>query len=126
MTRALAMIAHDRLKVELVDWARDNLNTLRTWDIVATKTTGTLLRDTFGKMLNVETVLSGPQGGDQQIGALIAEGEVAGLIFLIDPLSPHPPDVDVKAPLRLATLRELPAVYNKAMAQAVLDFLSHA
>ena len=124
MTVQLAMIAHDRLKDDLVGWARANLPALARHEIVATRTTGTLLRDTFGDALRIETVLSGPQGGDQQIGARIAEGQVNALIFLVDPLSPHPHDVDVKALLRLATLHSLPSAYNLATADAVLCAVS--
>ena len=93
---------------------------LATCDIVATGTTGGLIAMANPK-LRVRALKSGPLGGDQQIGALIAEGLVDAMIFLVDPLTPMPHDVDVKALMRLAVLYDIPMALNIATAQMMLD-----
>ncbi|HLT22824.1 MAG TPA: methylglyoxal synthase, partial [Bacteriovoracaceae bacterium] len=100
MKRTIALIAHDNLKNTMVDWVLSNKNQLSQFDIWATGTTGKRIIEASG--LNVHCLKSGPLGGDQQIGAGIAEGKVDAVIFFWDPLAPHPHDVDVKALLRIA------------------------
>jgi methylglyoxal synthase len=115
--REIALIAHDNKKADLISWARYNLELLKSHHLVATGTTGRLLSDELG--LEVTTVLSGPLGGDQQIGARIAECLVDLLIFFWDPLEPQPHDPDVKALLRLAVVWNVPVACNRSSA----DFL---
>jgi methylglyoxal synthase len=114
----LAIVAHDDKKEEAVKWAAARSTVLVQHQLFATGTTGTRLVEATG--LNVTRMLSGPLGGDQQIGALIAEDRIDALIFFIDSLSPHPHDVDVKALIRIATLKNIPLALNSATADAVL------
>ncbi|MFV0421585.1 methylglyoxal synthase [Oleidesulfovibrio sp.] len=116
--RNIGMVAHDERKQDLLDWVKDNLNALKGHHIFATGTTGNLLKKTFPE-LDVTPMKSGPLGGDQQLGAMISDGKLDMLFFLIDPMAPHPHDVDIKALLRLAVLYNIPAAYNRSTA----DFL---
>jgi methylglyoxal synthase len=100
MPLTIALIAHDRTKPALADWARRHESILAAHRLIATATTGSIIRDTCPD-LEIATVKSGPLGGDQQIGAMIAEGRIDALVFFPDPLTPMPHDVDVKALLRL-------------------------
>jgi methylglyoxal synthase len=117
--KRLALIAHDNRKEALLEWARYNRETLADHDLHATGTTGTLLADELG--LTVNRFLSGPLGGDQQVGAAIAEGRIDFVIFFWDPLEPHPHDVDVKALLRIAVVYNVPIACNRATADFVLS-----
>src|SRR5580692_8511996 len=98
--RRIALIAHDNKKQDMLEWAEYNMDLLAGHELFATATTGHLLEEQLG--LPVTCFRSGPYGGDQQIGARIAEGEIDLLVFLWDPLEPHPHDPDVKALLRVA------------------------
>lgn len=117
----VVLIAHDNKKVALVDWARGHLSFLQQADLYATGTTGALLEAELG--LSLHRFKSGPLGGDQQIGARIAEGEVDAVIFLLDPLAPHPHDVDVKALLRIAAVYDVLMACNRTTADAVIRSL---
>jgi methylglyoxal synthase len=117
--KRIALIAHDNCKSDLVDWARYNRGTMSRHELFATGTTGALL----GRELDlaVTPYLSGPLGGDQQVGAAIAEGRLDFVIFFWDPLEPHPHDVDVKALLRIAVVYNIPIACNRSTADFVLS-----
>lgn len=117
--KRLALIAHDNCKGDLLDWARFNRGTLAAHDLYATGTTGALLATELG--LPVVRFLSGPLGGDQQVGAAIVEGRLDFVIFFWDPLEPHPHDVDVKALLRIAVVYNIPIACNRATADFLLS-----
>lgn len=127
MPRIIALVAHDNQKSILVQWVAHNREILYHHNLVCTGTTGSLVEKTIGEMngkggrqpQNVVKLKSGPLGGDQQLGAMIAEGKIDIVIFLWDPMEPQPHDVDVKALLRLAVLYNIPTACNKATA----DFL---
>ena len=118
MTKRLALVAHDAKKDALVAWAARHTAELGDFDLFATGTTGGRLADDAG--LTLTRLLSGPLGGDAQLGAMIAEGALDGLIFFIDPMTAVPHDVDVKSLLRLAILYDTPLAVNEASATAVL------
>jgi methylglyoxal synthase len=117
--KKIALIAHDHRKQELLAWARYNRATLSDHELCATGTTGELLSDELG--LPVQRFLSGPLGGDQQIGAAIAEGRIDLVVFFSDPLAPHPHDVDVKALLRISVLYDVPIACNRASADFMIS-----
>jgi len=117
--KRIALIAHDNCKSGLLDWARYNRGTLADHELFATGTTGALLNGELG--LTVTRFLSGPLGGDQQVGAGIAEGRIDFVIFFWDPLEPHPHDVDVKALLRIAVVYNVPIACNRATADFLLS-----
>ena len=117
--RRIVLVAHDNRKDELVDWARFNRGTLARHELFGTGTTGGRLASELG--LNVQRFLSGPLGGDQQIGAAIAEDRLDLVVFFWDPLEPQPHDVDVKALLRIAVVYNVPIACNRATADFVLS-----
>jgi methylglyoxal synthase len=117
MTRHIALIAHDKTKPALADWVAAHEAALGPHRLVATGTTGAILMDRCPG-LSIDRVNSGPLGGDQQIGALIAEGKVDVVVFFIDPLSPMPHDVDVKALTRLCVVYDVPLAMSAATADA--------
>jgi len=118
----IALVAHDRKKADLVLWFQEHVDQLKHFKIIATGTTGRLLKKSVNKveLMEIETVKSGPFGGDQQVGAMIANNEIDALIFLEDVLTPQPHDVDVKALLRLAVLYEVPVACNRATADMLI------
>jgi methylglyoxal synthase len=126
-SKHIALVAHDNMKQDLVEWVQYNYFTLLEHALVCTGTTGRLvdeaIRAKAGAALprgfEIKRLKSGPLGGDQQLGALIAEGGVDVVIFFWDPMSPHPHDVDVKALLRIAVLYNVPIACNRSTA----DFL---
>jgi methylglyoxal synthase len=117
--KRIALIAHDNCKRDLLAWARYNVGTLSRHELFATGTTGALLAGELG--LEVTRFLSGPLGGDQQVGAGVAEGRIDFVLFFWDPLEPQPHDVDVKALLRIAVVYNVPVACNRATADFVLS-----
>jgi methylglyoxal synthase len=119
MRLTVGLIAHDRKKPELAAWMDAHVDLLRHHRLVATATTGSALKQAQPD-LGVQLVKSGPLGGDQQIGAMIAQGELDVLIFFPDPLEAQPHDVDVKALLRLVLVYDIPAVFSPKTADALV------
>jgi len=129
MKKNIAVVAHDNCKQELLDWVKVHQEILADHNLIATGTTGGLVEKQLqdkpkGHLENntwqaVDKLKSGPLGGDQQLGAAIAEGKIDILIFFWDPMQPQPHDVDVKALLRLAVLYNVPTACNRSSA----DFL---
>ncbi len=121
MTGCIALIAHDEKKDDMAEFARRHQAVLSRFRIVATGTTGGRVQEACPE-LEITRLKSGPLGGDQQIGAMIATGEVDMLLFFIDPLTALPHDVDVKALTRLATVYDIPMALNRATAEKLIDF----
>ncbi|GAA4418019.1 methylglyoxal synthase [Nibrella viscosa] len=119
--KRIALIAHDARKDELVNWVTEHRDTLLRHELLATGTTGRLVEEAL--QTPVHKLLSGPLGGDLQIGALIAEGQVDVLIFFWDPLAAQPHDPDIKALLRVGVLYNIPTASNEATANLILTGL---
>ena len=127
--KRIALVAHDNRKADMVEWVEWNWKKLIKYDLICTGTTGKLVNETLLKKMgneqdetiSMKRLKSGPLGGDQQLGALISEGKVGMLIFLWDPMTPQPHDVDVKALLRLATLYNIPTAVNRSTADFMIS-----
>ena len=116
--KSIALIAHDSRKEDLLEWVAFNAPLLREHRLFATGTTGGLIEERCG--LEVTRFKSGPLGGDQQVGAKIAEGELDVLVFFWDPLEPQPHEPDVRALLRIAVVYNIPVACNRATADFVV------
>jgi methylglyoxal synthase len=126
-TKRIALVAHDNCKKDLTEWTEWNWSVLLNHRLICTGTTGRLVEEALSRKIDAEHPLkhrivklkSGPFGGDQQLGAMIADGKIDILIFFWDPMEPHPHDVDVKALLRISVLYNIPTACNRSTA----DFL---
>jgi methylglyoxal synthase len=117
MKKQIALVAHDNRKVDLVEWAKHNKDILIDHTVYATGTTGKLISEELNDVVRLK---SGPLGGDQQLGALIANGEIDYMIFFWDPMTSQPHDVDVKALLRMTVLYNIPTACNRATADFMI------
>ncbi len=116
--KRIALVAHDHKKEDLIDWAWYNREVLSMHELLGTGTTGRMLEEKLNQP--VQKLMSGPLGGDQQIGSMIAEGKVDVLIFFWDPMEAQPHDPDIKALLRLAVVWNLPFACDRATADFIL------
>lgn len=128
VVKCIALVAHDNQKQDLIAWVNWNRDVLLRHTLVCTGTTGRLVEEALNGIpadasdrqpVEIIKLKSGPLGGDQQLGAMIAEGRIDSIIFFWDPMEPHPHDVDVKALLRIAVVYNIPIACNRATA----DFL---
>jgi len=125
----IGLVAHDNRKKDLAEWVKNNFDKLNRHKLICTGTTGRLVQEVMEQNLPAEQLKdfsltklkSGPLGGDQQLGALIAEGKIDMLIFLWDPMQPQPHDVDVKALLRIAVLYNVPTACNRSTADYMIS-----
>ena len=127
MKKRIALVAHDSCKHEMVDWVEANKTILVEHEIVATGTTGRLVEDALNnnveedKKVHVQKLKSGPLGGDQQLGAFIADGSIDMVVFFWDPMTQQPHDVDVKALLRITVLYNVPMACNRTTADYLIS-----
>lgn len=116
--KVIALIAHDGKKAEMVEWAVKNKDKLKDYSLCGTGNTSRRVAEATG--LDVKSFLSGPLGGDQQIGAKVAEGAIDSIVFFCDPLTAQPHDPDVRALLRIAVVYDVPIATNKSTADCLL------
>ena len=127
----VALVAHDNRKKDLVEWVEWNYQILLNHNLICTGTTGLMIErvirqklekeDSDNILKSITKLKSGPLGGDQQLGAMITEGEIDVLIFFWDPMQPHPHDVDVKALLRIAVVYNIPVACNRSSADFIIS-----
>ena len=129
ISKRVALVAHDNCKKDLVEWVQWNWKALLNHKLICTGTTGRLVEEAIAKKLekgqsipfDIVKLKSGPFGGDQQLGAMIADGKVDVMIFFWDPMQPHPHDVDVKALLRISVLYNIPTACNRSTADFIIS-----
>jgi methylglyoxal synthase len=126
--KTIALVAHDNRKRDIIEWVEFNHHILEKYHLVCTGTTGRMIEEALRhkqgeriKPIDITLLKSGPLGGDQQLGAMIAEGKIDVLIFLWDPMQSQPHDVDVKALLRISTLYNIPSAYNRSTADYLIS-----
>lgn len=119
--KAVALIAHDKKKLDLAIFAKDHADVLGKFPLIATNNTGSVLADKA--KLKVERLRSGPEGGDLQVGARIAEGQVLAVIFFRDPLTAQPHEPDVSALMRICDVHNVPLATNLGTAEAIVAWL---
>ncbi len=126
--KVVALVAHDNMKRDLAEWVDWNWATLLNTNLVCTGTTGKMVAKTLGERrgetpdeCHITMLKSGPLGGDQQLGSMIAEGKVDAVVFFWDPMQAQPHDVDVKALLRIATLYNVPTAINRSTADFIIS-----
>ena len=124
MKKNIALIAHDNLKLNMVNWSLQHQKELEKFNLFATGTTGKRVEEATG--IPVTKFKSGPLGGDQQIGAGISEGKIDAVFFFWDPMAPHPHDVDVKALLRIAVVYDIPMACNQKTADLIIQVLANS
>jgi len=126
----IALIAHDNQKADLIEWVRWNFKTLAKHQLISTGTTGKMVEQALNdklreneseQIIQITKLKSGPLGGDQQMGALIADQKIDLMIFFWDPMQPHPHDVDVKALLRIAVVYNIPIACNRSSADFIIS-----
>lgn len=117
--KKIALIAHDNKKPEIIEWAKKNKDILKDFELCGTGTTAKRISDATG--LEVYGYFSGPLGGDQQIGALVAEGKIDFVVFFCDPLTAQPHDPDVKALLRITNVYDVPIATNVSTADLIIN-----
>lgn len=120
-SKSIALIAHDKKKLDLAVFAKDHAHVLRQFHLIATNTTGKVLADKA--RLDIEKLQSGPQGGDLQVGARIAEGSVLAVIFFRDPLTAQPHEPDVSALMRICDVHNVPLATNLGTAEAIVAWI---
>jgi methylglyoxal synthase len=128
-TKTIALVAHDNRKKNMIEWVEWNWQKLLQHKLVCTGTTGKLVDEALNRMhkgegaqlATIKKLKSGPLGGDQQLGAMIADGNVDILIFFWDPMQPQPHDVDVKALLRIASVYNIPTATNRSTADFIIE-----
>lgn len=127
--KRIALVAHDNRKTDLIEWIEWNWEVLQHHHLICTGTTGKLVEEALLKKvseqkktsINIQKLKSGPLGGDQQLGALITEGQVDIIVFFWDPMQPQPHDVDVKALLRITVLYNVPTACNRSTADFIIS-----
>ena len=127
--KRIALVAHDNRKKDLMEWVDHNWDNLRRHKLTCTGTTGKLVEETINfrtteaglPPIQVKKLKSGPLGGDQQLGAMISEGEIDFMVFFWDPMQPQPHDVDVKALLRITVLYNVPTASNRSTADFMIS-----